>query len=298
MTTMNGRVCLVTGATSGIGRATAHALAGLGASVVILGRRPSELEAVAAEIRASTGNHDVTGLPADLASLASIRQAADRFVATHDRLHVLINNAGVSLNHHSLTADGLETTFAVNHLAPFLLTNLLVELLQQSAPSRVINLTSTAFRRGRIDFEDLQGEQRFSGIGAYNNSKLANVLFTYELARRLEGTGVTVNCVHPGVVRGTGLGRGERFPLPIRVLWALARPFMKTPEQGAKTSLYAATSPDLEGVSGKFFMNRRQARTSKASYDRALAERLWTVSAHLVGLASTAQPRGPASTAP
>jgi retinol dehydrogenase-14 len=281
---MGGRVCLVTGATSGIGRATAHALAGLGASVVILGRRLPKLDAVAAEIRSGTGNDDVTVLLADLASLESIRQAADRFLAGHDRLHVLINNAGVSLNHRSVTADGFEATFAVNHLAPFLLTNLLLDLLKQSAPSRVVNVTSTAFRRGQIDFDDLQGERSFNGMHAYPQSKLANVLFTYELARRLEGTGVTVSCVHPGVVR-TALGQGERFPLPIRVIWPLIRPFMKSPEQGARTSVYAATSPDLEGVSGRFFANSRQARTSKPSYDRALAERLWTVSAQLVGLA-------------
>jgi retinol dehydrogenase 14 len=257
--------------------------------VVTLARRPSQLEAVAAQLRARTGNHEVSGLPADLASLASVRQAADRFLAGHDRLHVLLNNAGVSLNHRSLAAEGFETTFAVNHLGPFLLTNLLLERLTHSAPSRVVTVTSTAFRRGRIDFDDLQAEQRFSGIGAYNNSKLAIVLFTYELARRLQGTGVTANCVHPGVVRDTALGRGERFPLPIRVAWALLRPLMKSPEQGASTSVYAATSPvsttDLEGVSGKFFSNSRQARTSKASYDQALAERLWTVSAQLVGLA-------------
>jgi retinol dehydrogenase-14 len=162
MTTTAGRVCLVTGATSGIGKATAHALARLGASVVILGRRPAELDAVAAEMRADTGN-DVTVLLADLASLESIRQAADRFRAEHDRAHVLINNAGVNLNHRSLTVDGFETTFAVNHLAPLLLTNLLLDVLRHSAPSRVVTVTSTAFRRGRIDFDDLHAEQRFSG---------------------------------------------------------------------------------------------------------------------------------------
>jgi retinol dehydrogenase-14 len=285
---MGGRACLVTGATSGIGRATAQALAGMGASVVLLGRRPAELDAVAAQIQASTGNHEVTGLLADLASLDSVRNAADRLLAGHDRLHVLVNNAGVLLNHRSVTADGFEATFAVNHLGPFLLTNLLLERLKQSAPSRVVNVTSAASRRGRIDFDDLQGDRSFSGSRAYSQSKLANVLFTYELARRLEGTGVTVNCVHPGVVRSTALGRGERFPLPVRLAWPLLRPLMKSPEQGARTSVYAATSPDLEGVSGRFFANSRQARTSEASYDRALAERLWTVSAHLVGL------RGPA----
>jgi NAD(P)-dependent dehydrogenase (short-subunit alcohol dehydrogenase family) len=277
------QICLVTGATSGIGRATAHELVSRGASVVIHGRRPAELDATAADIRASTSNEKVTVLLADLASLGSIRQATDRFVAEHDRLHVLVNNAGVSLTHRSVTADGFETTFAVNHLAPFLLTNLLLELLQNSAPSRIVNVTSTAFRRAQINFDDLQGERSFSGITAYSQSKLANVLFTYELARRLAGTDTTVNCVHPGVVR-TALGQGERFPLPLRMIWALLRPFMKSPEQGAQSTVYAATSPDLEGASGRFFIDSRQARSSKASYDEALAERLWTVSERLVRL--------------
>jgi NAD(P)-dependent dehydrogenase (short-subunit alcohol dehydrogenase family) len=192
--------------------ATAQALAAIGAPVVILARDASKADRVAGEIRAASGNDQVSVLPADLASLDSVRRAVDRFRADADRLHVLINNAGVSLNHRSVTADGFETTFAVNHLAPFLLTNLLMDLLQRSAPGRVVNVTSTAFRRARIDFDDLQGERNFNGIRAYSQSKLANVLFTSELARRLEGTGVTVNCVHPGVVRDTALGHGERFP--------------------------------------------------------------------------------------
>jgi retinol dehydrogenase 14 len=277
--------CLVTGATSGIGRATAQALAGMGRSLVILGRDPSALEAVSAEIRASTGNDAVEVLHADLGSLDSIRDAADRFRVNHDRLDVLINNAGLQWFHRTVTVDGFETTFAVNYLAPFLLTNLLLDVLERSAPSRIVNVTSTALRRGRIDFEDLQGAQRFEGMQAYNNSKLAIVLFTYELARRLEGTGVSANCVHPGVVR-TNMGHGERPPLRWRLLITLSRPFMRTPEQGARTSVYAATAAELEGVSGRFFANGREARTSESSYDADLAKRLWDVSAALVGLDS------------
>jgi retinol dehydrogenase 14 len=205
----------------------------------------------------------------------------------HDRLDVLANNAGVILGHRSVTADGFETTFAVNHLGPFLLTNLLLDTLKQSAPSRIVNLTSTAFRRGRIDFADLQAQQRFEGMQAYSNSKLAVVLFTYELASRLAGTGVTANCVHPGVVR-TNIGHGERVSLGWRVLSAVSRPFMRTPEEGARTSVWAATAAELQDVSGRFLANEREARTSEASYDPELARRLWEVSAALVGLDAAA----------
>jgi NAD(P)-dependent dehydrogenase (short-subunit alcohol dehydrogenase family) len=188
----------------------------MGRSVVVLGRNPSALEAVSAQIRASTGNDAVGVLHADLSSLDSVRGAADRFLAEHDRLDVLVNNAGVMLMHRSVTADGFERTFAVNHLAPFLLTNLLLDVLERTAPSRVVNVTSTGFRRGRIDFADLQAARRFDGMQAYYDSKLAGVLFTYELARRLAGSGVTANCVHPGVVR-TNIGHGERLPLAFGV---------------------------------------------------------------------------------
>jgi NAD(P)-dependent dehydrogenase (short-subunit alcohol dehydrogenase family) len=262
----------------------------MGRSVVILGRNPSALGAVSAQLRTKTGNDAVEVLHADLASLASIRSAADRFLAGHDRLDVPVNNAGVILGRRSVTADGFETTFAVNHLGPFLLTNLLLDLLKQSVPSRIVNLTSTAFRRGRIDFADLQAQQRFEGMQAYSNSKLAVVLFTYELARRLAGTGVTANCVHPGVVR-TNIGHGERVSLGWRVLSAESRPFIRTPEEGARTSVWAATAAELNGVSGRFFANEREARTSEASYDPELARRLWEVSAALVGLDAALAPR-------
>jgi NAD(P)-dependent dehydrogenase (short-subunit alcohol dehydrogenase family) len=190
----------------------------------------------------------------------------------------------VSVNHRSVTADGFETTFAVNHLGPFLLTNLLLDLLVSSAPSRVVTVTSPAFRRGRIDFDDLRAERHFSGFRAYSQSKLANLLFTTELARRLAGTGVTATCMHPGVVRGTRLVARGGFPEPLRLLRAVFRPLMRSPEQGARTSVYAASSPEIEGVSGRLFINSRPARIGAVGEDQALAQPLWTVSADLVGL--------------
>jgi retinol dehydrogenase-14 len=282
MSNMAGRTCLVTGATSGIGKATATGLARLGAEVVLVGRDPAKGEATVAEIRAAARNDRVELLTADLSSQASIRHAAEAYRLGHDRLNVLVNNAGGYWANRHLTADGLELTFALNHLAYFLLTNLLLDLLRASAPARIVNVTSGAQAMGRIDFDDLQFERRYRGQPAYNQSKLANVLFTYELARRLQGTRVTVNCAAPGVVR-TNFGRDDAGPA-MRLLTPLVRPFMRTPEQGADTSIYLASSPEVEGVTGRYYASGRAKRSSRRSYDIELASRLWRVSEELTGL--------------
>ncbi len=283
---MLGRTCLVTGATSGIGKATAGGLARLGADVVLLARDPGRGRATVAELQAATGNPRVGLLLADLSSQASIRRAAEEYKRDHDRLHVLVNNAGGYWATRHITADGLELTFALNHLAYFLLTNLLLDVLKASAPSRIVNVTSGAQAVGDIHFDDLQFERRYRGQAAYNQSKLANVLFTYELARLLEGSGVTVNCAAPGVVR-TNFGladpsRGTRW------MTALVRPFMRTPEQGAHTPLYLASSPEVEGQTGGYYASGRPRRSSRRSHDPELAQRLWQVSEALTGLCQQA----------
>jgi NAD(P)-dependent dehydrogenase (short-subunit alcohol dehydrogenase family) len=218
---------------------------------------------------------------ADLSSQEQIRRLADDFKAAYPRLDVLINNAGVFRSERITTADGIEMTFAVNHLAYFLLTNLLLDVLKASAPSRIVNVSSGAQSNGTIDFDDLQGEKGYKGTKAYSQSKLANVLFTYELARRLEGTGVTANCLHPGAVR-TNFGSGSSgvFGFMVRAL----RPFIISPEKGAETSIYLASSPEVEGVSGRYFVKKAEARSSDVSYDERLARRLWKVSAELTNL--------------
>jgi NAD(P)-dependent dehydrogenase (short-subunit alcohol dehydrogenase family) len=281
---LRGRVCLVTGATSGIGKATAHALAAMGASVVLIGRDPQKGEATVQRIREDTGNEEVELLGADLSSQASIRELADHVVAGHDQLHVLVNCAGAFFRKRYVTIDGLEMTFALNHLAYFLLTRLLLNLLQESAPARVVNVTSGAHSMGRIDFEDLQGERGYRGRAAYNQSKLANVMFTYELARRLDGTGVTVNCVHPGVVQ-TNFGRKNQ-PLAWRLVISIVAPFMRSLEKGAETVGYLSSDPEVETVTGKYFHDLKPKRSSKLSSDEAVATRLWQVSEEL-----TARPR-------
>lgn len=275
---MSGRVCMVTGSNRGIGKATALGLARRGATVVMVCRDQGQGEAAVAELKVESGNPAVDLMLADLSSQASIRQLVADFRGRYQQLHVLVNNAGLTLKHRSVTVDGVETTFAVNHLAPFLLTNLLLDVLRASAPARIVNVSSMVHRWGTIDFDDLQGERAYNMDRAYNQSKLADVLFTYELARRLEGTGVTVNCLQPGMVATDFAREYTGFK---RFMVALLRPFMRTPAKGAETSVYLASSPEVEGVTGKYFASKKEAKSSKESHDAFLSKRLWEVSAHL-----------------
>lgn len=277
---MAGRIVLVTGGTSGIGRATALGLATMGAHVVIIGRDGARTEDAAREIRAVGGSVDM--FVADLSSQAQVRRLADDVLATLPRLDVLVNNVGGHWDTRHVTADGLERTFALNHLAPFLLTNLLLDRLAGSGSGRVVTVASNAHKQGRIDFADLQGERDYSGSRAYDQSKLANVLFTHELARRLAGSTVTANALHPGVVSTSfgseDPGRTQRLLVPVM------RPFMKSPAQGAATSIFLASAPHLDQVTGRFFANSTPKRSSARSRDEVVAARLWQVSADLVGL--------------
>jgi NAD(P)-dependent dehydrogenase (short-subunit alcohol dehydrogenase family) len=282
---MSGKTVLVTGGTGGIGRAAAVALASMGARVGITGRDRGRAEHTAAGIMGESGNRAVDVFVADMSSQAEVRRLADEVLTAYPRLDVLLNNVGGFWAHRHVTADGLEHTFALNHLAPFLLTSLLLERLKTSAPARVVTVSSGAQSMGRIDFDDLMGDRKYSGQRAYNQSKLANVMFTYELARRLEGTGVTATVLHPGVT-STGFG-AEDAARGWGPLIAVMRPFMKKPEQGAETSVYLASSPRAEGLTGKYFSNRNPTTTQEASYDAATTARLWQVSADLVGLPTT-----------
>src|ERR671921_1507710 len=279
---MGEKICLITGATSGIGKATAMGLANMGARVVMVGRDRGRGEPALAEIKEKTTNPSVDLMLADLSSQEEIRRLAVEFNETHPRLDVLINDAGLFRSERITTADGLETTFAVNHLAYFLLTNLLLDVLKTSAPSRIVNVSSGDHTNGTIDFDDLQGEKGYKGPKAYSQSKLATVLFTYELARRLEGTGVTANCLHPGAGIRTNLGSGVSgvFGFMVRAL----TPLMKSPEKGAETSIYLASSQEVQALSGRYFVKKAGARSSDVSYDERIARRLWEVSAELTDL--------------
>jgi len=279
---MNGRTCVVTGATSGIGRAAALELARGGARVVVVARDAGRGRETVSEIERSAGKGRAVLLVADLASQSEVRRLASEVSQAAPRLDVLVNNAGAIHMERRVSPDGHEATFAVNHLAGFLLTNLLLPHLRASAPARVVNVASAAHLGGHIDFDDLMGEKAYGGWKAYAQSKLANVLFTYELTRRLGTGGVSANCLHPGVV-ATGFGKNGNGLLSLGV--RIAAPFFLSARKGAATAVYLASSPEVEGVTGKYFAKCRPAASSAESRDPEVARRLWEVSERLTGLA-------------
>jgi NAD(P)-dependent dehydrogenase (short-subunit alcohol dehydrogenase family) len=278
---MLSRTILITGASSGIGLAAALELAPTGAELVLVGRDPARLAAAVEAVKARAPGGAVSGLRCDLASLAEVRALAAEVLRRHPRLDVLVNNAGGVNPVRQLTVDGYERTFAVNHLAPYLLTRLLLERLVASAPSRVVTTSSIGHRRGDLDFADLQLTRGYAIMRAYGRSKLANILFTSELARRLAGRGVTANCLHPGAV-ATRIWSGA--PWFARPILAVARRFMRTPEQGAEGIVLLASSPEVAGLTGAYLEDGRPVQPSALARDAAAARRLWDESARLVGL--------------
>ncbi|RKH21070.1 SDR family oxidoreductase [Corallococcus sp. CA047B] len=280
---LDGKVCLITGATGGIGQETAKALARLGATLVLSGRDEARTAATVAAVREAAPQARVESLLADLSSLASVRALAQAFRERHQRLDILINNAGLIIDRRQVTVDGYEATFATNHLSHFLLTHLLRDLLVASGPARIINVSSFGHAFANTDFLDdpQTANQPYRPIQVYGNAKLSNILFTKGLAKRLAGTQVTANALHPGAVR-TGFGHNSQGIF--RHLVKLGAPFMISPEKGARTSVYLAASPEVAGVSGEYFNKCRKAKPSSAARDEALAERLWQVSEQLTGV--------------
>jgi NAD(P)-dependent dehydrogenase (short-subunit alcohol dehydrogenase family) len=289
-TQMAGKTALITGGNSGIGRETAAALAGMGARVVITSRDPVKGNDAVAYIRDKSDGASVDLLALDLASFASIRRASSAFLERYDRLHVLVNNAGLILSQRTETEEGFETTFGVNHLGHFLLTRLLLDRIKASAPARIVNVSSTAHRFARkgLNFDDLQSKLRYGGMQTYGRSKLANIYFTRELARRLEGTGVTVNAVHPGSV-ATGFAQDGDVKGVFSALFKIARPFLRSPEKGARTVIYVASAPEVEGVTGKYFKDSREGGVTAIARDDEPARRLWVASEELIAAAGGAE---------
>lgn len=285
---MQGKTILITGATNGIGRVAALELAKSGAHVVIVGRNPARIQETLSEIKAKTqGTASLDSFTADLSIMSEVRRLAAEFKARYTRLDVLINNAGAIFSSRQETAEGYEMTFALNHLNYFLLTHLLLDTLKASAPARIINVSSDAHQLGPLNFDDLQVKQNYSmgGFRAYGRSKLMNIMFTYELARRLSGTPIAVNAMHPGSV-ATGFGHGSGLLLDL-VMKVFHR-FSLSPERGADTIIYMASSPEVEGITGKYFYQRKVTATSDASYDEAAARRLWEISEQITGLTAEA----------
>jgi NAD(P)-dependent dehydrogenase (short-subunit alcohol dehydrogenase family) len=278
---MDGKVVLITGSTSGIGRATATALAAMGAEVVVSGRSRQRGEAAVEEMRDTSGNEKISLMLADLAVQAEVRGLAEEFRERYDRLDVLVNNAGIIQSKRTETPDSIELTLAVNHLAPFLLTNLLLDLLKESAPSRIVTVSSEARRGAQIDFDDLQSERRYRAFKVYGMTKLANILFTYELAERLEGTGVVANCLHPGGVNTNFANNNRSFGT---LIFRAFKPFMRTPEQGADTVVYLAVSPEAAKMTGRYLTDRKVISSYEELHDDVTQKRLWEVSEGLTNL--------------
>lgn len=279
---MKGRVCAITGASSGLGYETALSLARQGATVVLLCRSMQRGEQARDRIAAATANADVHVVHCDNANLDTVRTAAAQLLERFDALHVLVNNAGLLLSQRRITVDGLEETFQVNHLSAFLLTDLLRDRLVASAPARVVTVSSAAHRAGAVSFDDLQLQRCYDGWMAYATSKLMNILFTYELARRLEGTGVTANTLHPGIVRS---GFGHNNGLVMRAFMTVTQlpPLAVSVRSGARTQAWLASAAEVAGVSGRYFVRRRARPSSRASRDRDSQRRLWEASAALLG---------------
>jgi NAD(P)-dependent dehydrogenase (short-subunit alcohol dehydrogenase family) len=280
---MQGKVCLVTGATSGIGQVAAIELARRGAHIVIVGRSAEKCANTQAQIRATRSDAIVDTLVTDLSSLAETKRLAEQVRERYPRLDVLLNNAGAMFWNRSESVDGIEKTFALNHLSYFVLTNLLLPVLKQSAPARIVNVASDAHKGVSINFDDLQFKQKYSGWKAYQQSKLANIVFTYELARRLEGTGVTANTLHPGFVSTNFLEVFNDAPAGW-LIRKLAPLVALTPQQGARTSIYLASSPEVDAISGRYFVKEKPVTSSPQSRDQATAQRLWQLSVEMTGV--------------
>jgi len=279
---LKGKVCMVTGGTAGIGKVTARELAKKGARVVITGRNEVKADAVTRWIIQESGNEEVHYYLADFSDLEQVRKLVSDFKDDNPRLDVLVNNAGGFYNRHQKTEYGVEMSFLVNHLAPFLLTNLLMDVIKNSETARIVNISSDAHKQGRIDFEDLAFDRNYLGIKAYGRSKLANILFTYELAERLENSGVSVNALHPGHV-ATDIWKNDFGYLGPVLKWIVQK-FALSPTEGAENSIYLSSAEEVEGVTGKYFVGRSPVKSSKISYDQELAKKLWVLSSKLVGL--------------
>lgn len=281
---MKGKVCLITGATNGIGLETARELAKMETKVVLVGRSAQKAQQVVNQLKEDTGNQHIDYLLADLSLMGQVRKLADEFKAKYERLDVLLNNAGAMFMSKQVTAEGYEMTFALNHLSYFALSHLLLDILKDTAPARIINVSSDAHRlSGRLDFDNLQGEKSYNGLQAYNVSKLENILFTYEMARRLDNIGVTANALHPGLVR-SGFGHNNNFLMKIAM--TAFQMFGISAVEGAKTSVYLASSMDVVNVNGKYFDKCKAVSSNEASHNREDQKRLWEISEQLTGIKS------------